>query len=67
MKPTEQRVQRREDKLGADDYQPVVVEVDRTFGHEDYPEAARRSGVISDERGRPIIKLVYCGADGDLL
>jgi hypothetical protein len=41
MKPTKQRVQRVEDKLGADDYQPLVVEVDRTIGHEDYAPRPR--------------------------
>ena len=47
-------------------YQPVVVVIDRTIGHEDYQEAARRSGTFLDERGRPVIKIVMCGRDGDL-
>jgi hypothetical protein len=58
MTPTEQRVQRLEDKLRADDYQPLVVEVDPTIGDEDYVEARRPSGTFLDSRGRPVIKLV---------
>jgi hypothetical protein len=66
MKPSEQRVQRVEDKLGADDYQPLVLEVDRTIEHEDYAEAQRRSGTSLDSPGRPVVKIVLCGADADL-
>jgi hypothetical protein len=65
-KPTAQRVQRVEDKLGANDYQPLAVEVDRTIGYEDYAEAQRRSGTFLDSLGRPVIKIVLCGADADL-
>jgi hypothetical protein len=52
MKPSEQRVQRVDDKLGANDYQPLVVEVDRTIGYEDYAEAQRRSSTFLASRGR---------------
>jgi hypothetical protein len=36
------------------------------MGYEACAEAARRSRVVYDERGRAILKLVYCGADADL-
>jgi hypothetical protein len=31
-----------------------------------YAEAARRSGTFLDNRGRPVVKIVLCGADADL-
>jgi biopolymer transport protein ExbD len=41
-KLTEQAVRRVEQEFAVDDYQPVVVEIDRTIGYKDYQEAQRR-------------------------
>ena len=62
---TERRLQSLESKVDGG-HQPVVVEVDRTIGYEDYAEAQRRSGTYLDHRGRPMIRIVMCGLDGDL-
>jgi hypothetical protein len=75
MKPTEQRVQRVEDKLRADDYQPLVVEVDRDRGRGLYRGTAavrrrvrraraadRQAGVLRRRRGSVSLRPAFCPA-----
>ena len=63
MRSTGQRVQRVEDKLEVDRYQPIVVEVDPTISRE---EAWARPGTVVDS-GRQVIKMVIGGDDALLL
>jgi hypothetical protein len=61
-KEDEKRLKALEDRTDGG-HQPLVVEVVPGI---DYAEAQRRSGVVYDERGRPIIKLTYTEDDANL-